>query len=120
MVPTYLSQPPVNSQGMFYNAKLKNKNTEDFRASFPAICKAVLENHKSILVVFSEFWGFGIWKQPQILWSLSSIILCDKFQNASNVVCLEKYCPAYWECRQVGGDFRQKGRLFLLGIDFEI
>ena len=59
MVPAYLSKPPVNSQGRFYNAKLKNKNTEEFRASLPAICKTVLKNHKSILVVFLEFWDLG-------------------------------------------------------------
>lgn len=59
MVPTYLNKPSVNSQGMFYNAKLKNKSTEDFRVSFPTFCKTILENYKSTLVVFSEFWDLG-------------------------------------------------------------
>jgi len=59
MVPAYLSKPPVNSQERFYNAKLENKNTEEFRASLLAICKTILKNHKSILVVFSEFCDLG-------------------------------------------------------------
>lgn len=59
MVPAYLSKPPVNLQERFYNAKLKNKNTEEFRASLPAIYKTILKNHKCILVVFSEYGDLG-------------------------------------------------------------
>lgn len=59
MVPAYLSKPPVNSQERFYNAKSENKNTEEFRASLLAIYKTILKNHKSILVVFSEFCDLG-------------------------------------------------------------
>ena len=121
MVLAYLNKPLGNSQGLFYNAKLKNKNTEDFKASFFTICKMDSFKEPQIYISnLSRILRFGIWRQPQILWSLSSIALCDKLKNASNIICLEKYCPICWECRRVGEDFGQKGSPFLLGIDFEI
>lgn len=121
MVLAYLNKPPGNSQGMFYNAKLKNKNREDFKASFFTIHKTDSFREPQIYVSnLFRVLRFEIWRQLQILWSLSSIALCDKFKNASNIICLEKYCSIYWECRRVGGNFRQRGNPLPLGIDFEI
>lgn len=62
----YLNKPPGNSQGMFYNAKLKNKNTKDLKASFFTICKT--DSFREPQIYISNFFRilrFGIWRQPQ-------------------------------------------------------
>lgn len=60
-VPTCFSEPPVNLQGIYSNAKLKNKKHRRFlkHLFLQSVEQITLENCKYILVVFSEFWDLG-------------------------------------------------------------